>query len=217
MKKIAKCSENLGLQHDLPKTHGPWIHPCSALPLGCQSPVLNFGLNTKPAWTGPKVQSKVQQNCWIRFGTLNLYTQKIAVNRECHGLPLGYWTATCTCTCWYLYPSPHVFQSKQVQKHDFWTRNEGDMTDLNNSAISHSVLDSFESSWVWLSWPAPIPTLTHTCYLYRFKNPWHSLAVKWVRNLSIAALLHLLLNHFPYLDSIYTRARQKMFKFPYIF
>src|ERR1700761_1512986 len=32
------------------------------------------------------------------------------------------------------------FGSKRVQKHDFWTRNEGDMTDLNKSAISHSVL-----------------------------------------------------------------------------
>ena len=36
--------------------------------------------------------------------------------------------------------NPWVFWSKQVQKHDFWIRNEGDITDLNKSAISHSVL-----------------------------------------------------------------------------
>ena len=29
-----------------------------------------------------------------------------------------------------------VFWSKQVQKHDFWTRNEGDITDLFKSVIS---------------------------------------------------------------------------------
>ena len=48
----------------------------------------------------------------------------------------------------YLHPHPLVpvpvtptgFRSKRVQKHDFWTRNEGDMSDLNKSAISHSVL-----------------------------------------------------------------------------
>ena len=36
--------------------------------------------------------------------------------------------------------NPWAFWSKRVQKHDFWTRNEGDITDLNKSAISHSVL-----------------------------------------------------------------------------
>ena len=44
------------------------------------------------------------------------------------------------------------FWSKQVQKHDFWTRNEGDITDLNKSPISHSVL--VQKLWFWTRFKA---------------------------------------------------------------
>ena len=40
-----------------------------------------------------------------------------------------------------------VFRSKWVQNHDFWTRNERDITYLNKSAISHSVL--VQKLWFW--------------------------------------------------------------------
>ena len=46
--------------------------------------------------------------------------------------------------------TPTGFRSKQVQKHDFWTRNEGDITDLNKSAISHSVLVQKICFWTCL-------------------------------------------------------------------
>src|ERR1700735_146426 len=43
--------------------------------------------------------------------------------------------------------TPTGFWSKRVQKHDFWTRNEGDIADLNKSPISHSVLVQKHDFW----------------------------------------------------------------------
>ena len=75
------------------------------------------------------------------------------VIREYCGLPWGFSGKPAPIPAGTLPINPRVFWSKQVQKHDFWTRNEGDMTDLHlhKSTISHSVLIQKLCFWTRLT------------------------------------------------------------------